>query len=154
MPETDVDMSDPQAYGEKYGYGVMYNYETNELGGGEEAVGVPFEDPNGEYMMSLSPSDQETYNADLYGDPSIWEQSGDGATDGTMVVAPPLDQQGCQGKARLEIVGEDPTSDPAVQQMLNDFYESSRTIPACRRSSTPGRNASSPSSTSTHSTPR
>ena len=33
MPETDVDMSDPQAYGEKYGYGVMYNYETNELGG-------------------------------------------------------------------------------------------------------------------------
>ncbi|HWL45790.1 MAG TPA: hypothetical protein VNQ73_22805 [Ilumatobacter sp.] len=24
-----VDMSDPQAYGEKYGYGVMYNYEVS-----------------------------------------------------------------------------------------------------------------------------
>ena len=108
----------------------MYNYETNELGGGEGPVGVPFEDPNGEYMMSLSPSDQEAYNADLYGDPSIWEQSGDlGATEGTMMVAPPLDQQGCQGKARLEVVGEDPASDPAVQQMLNDFYESQQNDP-------------------------
>ena len=129
MPDTDVDMSDPQAYGEKYGYGVMYNYETNELGGGEGPVGVPFEDPNGEYMMSLSPSDQESYNADLNGDPGIWEQSGDGATDSTMVVSPPLDQQGCQGKARLEVIGEDPASDPAVQQMLNDFYTSQQDDP-------------------------
>lgn len=129
MPEVDVDMSDPQAFGEKYGYGVMYNYETNELGGDGGPMGIPFEDPNGEYMMSLSPSDQETYSADLYGDPGIWEQSEDGATDATMVVAPPLDQQGCQGKARLEVVGEDPSSDPAVQQILNDFYESQQNDP-------------------------
>jgi peptidoglycan hydrolase-like protein with peptidoglycan-binding domain len=129
MPEVDVDMSDPQAFGEKYGYGVMYNYETNELGGDGGPMGIPFEDPNGEYMMSLSPSDQEAYSADLYGDPGIWEQSEDGATDATMVVAPPLDQQGCQGKARLEVVGEDPSSDPAVQQILNDFYESQQNDP-------------------------
>ena len=50
---------------------------------------------------------------------SIWERSGDtqgDSGDASVVVAPPLDQQGCEGKARLEVVGEDPASDPEVQQ--------------------------------------
>ena len=45
MPETDVDMSDPKAYGEKYGYGVMYNYETYEIGDGEGEAGVDLRGP-------------------------------------------------------------------------------------------------------------
>ncbi len=45
MPESDVDMSDPEAYGEKYGYGVMYNYETYELGPGKAAAGSPSRTP-------------------------------------------------------------------------------------------------------------
>lgn len=134
MPETDVDMSDPKAYGEKYGYGVMYNYETYELGNGEGDPGVSFEDPNMEYVNSLSPAEQEAYNKALYGDPGIWDQppttvaAGD-AVEATVAVAPPLDQQGCNGKARLEVVGEDPSSDPAVQSMLNDFYQSQQNDP-------------------------
>ena len=132
MPETDVDFSDPEAYGEKYGYGVMYNYETYESGSGDGGGGMAIEDPNMEYMNSLSPAEQEAYNAALYGDPSIWEgPSVDaGVTEATMVMAPPLDQQGCQGKARLEVVGEDPTTDPEVQRMLDDFYQSQQSDPA------------------------
>jgi hypothetical protein len=47
-----------------------------------------------------------------------------------MVVAPPLDQQGCDGKARLEVVGESPTSDPEVQRLLDEFYGSQQNDPA------------------------
>jgi hypothetical protein len=134
MPETDVDMSDPEAYGEKYGYGVMYNYETYEVGSGDGGGGIGIEDPNMEYMNSLSPADQEAYNAALYGDPGIWdapavEGSMEGSVDASVPMAPPLDQQGCQGKARLEVVGEDPSSDPEVQRMLEDFWQSQQNDP-------------------------
>jgi multidrug efflux pump subunit AcrA (membrane-fusion protein) len=134
MPETDVDMSDPEAYGEKYGYGVMYNYETYEVGSGDGGGGIGIEDPNMEYMNSLSPADQEAYNAALYGDPGIWdapavEGSMEGSVDASIPMAPPLDQQGCQGKARLEVVGEDPSSDPEVQRMLEDFWQSQQNDP-------------------------
>jgi hypothetical protein len=131
MPETDVDMSDPEAYGAKYGYGVMYNYQTYESGSGDGGGGVPFEDPNMEYVNGLSPAEQEAYYAALYGDPSIWEAPVDAsATEATMVVAPSLEQQGCNGQARLEVVGEDPTSDPEVQRLLDDFYSGQQNDPA------------------------
>ena len=122
---------DPKAYGEKYGYGVMYNYETYELGASGDGGGIAFEDPNMEYVNSLSPAEQEAYNAALYGDSSIWDAAAEGSvTEATMVVAPPLDQQGCDGQARLEVVGESPTTDPEVQRMLDDFYSSQQDDPA------------------------
>jgi hypothetical protein len=134
MPETDVDMSDPKAYGEKYGYGVMYNYETYELGNNSGEGGVSFEDPNMEYVNSLSPAEQEAYNKALYGDPRIWEQppttaAGGDSAEPAVGVAPPLDQQGCDGQARLAVMGEDPASDPEVQNMLNDFFQSQQNDP-------------------------
>ncbi len=83
-----------------------------------------------EYVNGLSPAEQEAYNAALYGDPSIWEGSAvEGSGDGPIAM-PPLDQQGCQGKARLEVVGEDPASDPEVQRMLDDFFRSQQDDPA------------------------
>jgi len=127
MPETDVDVSDPKAFGEKYGYGVIYNYETWEVGDGDGGPGVVIEDPNSDYVMSLSPEEQEAYYRDLYGDQSMW----DGPVDSDDVfVPPPLDQQGCEGKARLEVVGEDPSSDPAVARALEDFYARQQNDPA------------------------
>lgn len=125
MPETDVDMSDPKAYGEKYGYGVMYNYQTYEMGDGDG--GIVIDDPNMDYVNSLSPAEQEAYNTALYGDQSIWESSS--TSEDGVVMAPPLDQQGCNGIARLEVVGEDPTSDPEVQRALEDFWQSQQDDP-------------------------
>jgi hypothetical protein len=46
------------------------------------------------------------------------------------MLAPPLEQQGCQGKARFEVTGEDPTSDPEVQRLLDEFYQSQQNDPA------------------------
>ena len=152
MPETDVDMSATLRHtARSTATGSCTTTRPTSSAAARDGRGSPSRIPTWSTSMSLSPSEQEAYNADLYGDPSIWEGVRRPAvlTDATMVVAPPLDQQGCQGKARLEVVGEDPTSDPAVQQMLNDFYESQQNDPGSRRSSTPGPSASSPSSTST-----
>lgn len=57
--------TDPQGFGEKYGYGVMYDYELYETGDGPIDGG--FEDPNQEYIMGLSPAEQEAFNRALYG---------------------------------------------------------------------------------------
>jgi hypothetical protein len=112
----------------------MYNYETFELGNGEGDQGIAFEDPNMEYVNSLSPAEQQAYNTALYGDPSIWEGGpaetvAPGAATEEVAVAPPLEQQGCDGQARAEVVGADPTSDPEVQRMLDDFFQSQQSDP-------------------------
>jgi hypothetical protein len=89
-----------------------------------------------EYVSSLSPAEQEAYNIALYGDPGIWEGGGvaatvapDEATEATVFVAPPLEQQGCDGRGRAEVIGVDPASDPEVQRMLDDFFQSQQNDP-------------------------
>jgi peptidoglycan hydrolase-like protein with peptidoglycan-binding domain len=125
MPDQDEDWGSPE-FGEKYGYGVMRNYELYEAGAEEgDGGGVIVEDPNMEYVNSLTPDEQEAYYAALYGDTSTMTTEPAIDDDGNEIwTSPPLEEQGCQGKARLEVVGEDPASDPAVQQALNDFYQS------------------------------
>lgn len=128
--------NDPKAFGEKYGYGVVHNYELweepnfnadGELSySGEQA----FEDPNWEYQQTLSPSEQQAYQEVLYGDQSYYESAdtipasdGDVAVADTVAVAAPsLEQQGCYGKAQLEVFGEQPIQDPKVQERMNEYY--------------------------------
>ncbi|HWL43395.1 MAG TPA: peptidoglycan-binding domain-containing protein [Ilumatobacter sp.] len=122
IPDQDQNWGSPE-FGAKYGYGVMYQYELYELGEGDG--GMFFDDPNQEYVESLTDSEREAYYASLSGDPSIWQREPEFDENGEEIwVNPPLDQMGCQGKARLEVVGDDPMSDPAVQEALNEYYES------------------------------
>lgn len=116
----------PEAYGEKYGYGVVRSYELyeepyiDENGGGNG--GPTFEDPNEDYVMSLSDSERDAYYEVLYGSQND-QMFDETDPDGTQVMyAPSLEEQGCQGKARLEVVGDDPTNDPQIQQALNDVF--------------------------------
>lgn len=111
MPGTDE-------FGEKYGYGVMYFYELYELNP-DESGGFQFEDPNQEYVSSLGQTEQEAYFAALYGDQEDVMSEGD-----DVYVAPPIEQQGCEGKARFEVVGADPWADPEISQSLDDYFQS------------------------------
>jgi hypothetical protein len=145
ITESDEDIalsSDPEAYGKKYGYGVVRNYELYELpyigeeGEGGFGGGQEFEDPNQEYVTSLSPDEQEAYYAELYGEPTedqaLEEDSSfdDGeVTEASIFVSPPLEEQGCFGKARLDIVGVNPAEDPDVQAALNEYFENSQDDP-------------------------
>jgi hypothetical protein len=78
-PEIDP-ASDPEAYGERYGYGVVLNYELYTVPRLESGVdpGAEFVDPNQEYVEG-----EEDPNA--------------------VVASPPLEEQGCQGKAQPEL---------------------------------------------------
>lgn len=127
--------TDPEAFGAKYGYGVVYYYELYDepglrSGDGPGAMTQEFEDPNQDYVESLSESEMQDYYATLDGDPEIWEQPEDETGSSEVFVAPPLEEQGCRGKARLEVYGENPAeSDPEFQQRMNDFWEDSQNDP-------------------------
>jgi hypothetical protein len=148
--ETDEDIalySDPEAFGKKYGYGVVRSYELYEepyIGqDGDGGFGGPeVENPNEEYVTSLSPDEQEAYYASLYGEPTEEPALEDSSFDdgeasvSTEYISPPLEEQGCYGIAQLEVVGEDPANDPDVQAALNDFYETSQDDPRIEAANT------------------
>jgi multidrug efflux pump subunit AcrA (membrane-fusion protein) len=116
--EDDLAFSDPTGFGEKYGYGVMRNYEMYEVGDG--GAGVVFEDPNQEYIMGLDQDEQQTYYRTLYG--AEYDGPSNTTPDGAYV-PPPVEERGCAGIARYEIYGDSPGDDPEVQALLNEYYE-------------------------------
>jgi hypothetical protein len=124
FPQPEVNPADdPVAYGERYGYGVVWNYEVftlPRLQGGEDPF--QFEDPNQDYVASLEQSEIDAYYASLYGDQT-------GFAEGEEYVPPPLEEQGCQGKARKEVVGERPYDNPDIQQRINEYYENANSDP-------------------------
>lgn len=103
-------MSDPEAFGEKYGYGVVRGFETQ-----GDFTGSSFEDPNADYLASLSESETTAYYEALYG-PSPDVQ------DGEEFTMPPLEEQGCNGAAQLAVIGESPMTDVDIQNRLSELF--------------------------------
>jgi hypothetical protein len=144
-PDQDEDsalVNDPQAYGEKYGYGVVRNYEQWEEPSllGEEPAdgGAQVDDPNQDYVSSLSEDENEQYYASLYGQQSdvtasTVSASGDDdvAVAGTAAAAPVrMEDQGCTGQAQAEVYGSDPMQDnPDLQERMNEFWQDSESDP-------------------------
>lgn len=130
----DLQINDPEAYGKKYGYGIVRNYELYDLpsieagdtGGGSPATVVDdFVDPNQPYVESLTESEREQYYISLNGDPSIWEGSED-----EDFVQPAPEEMGCQGIASAEIWEQSPAdSDPDIQDRMNDYWENMESDP-------------------------
>ena len=124
-PEDEMRFTDPEGFGEKYGYGVMYSYELYETGDAPIAAG--FEDPNQDYIVSLSPEEQEAFYRALHGvqfDGPPTTDAGSGEN-----VLPPLEDRGCQATSRAEVYGQSPGDDPAVQEVLREFSENQRDDP-------------------------
>ncbi len=112
--DFEEQMSDPEGYGEKYGYGVVRSYES------QGAMSVPgdggFEDPNADYVASLTESETRDYYEALYGPtPDV--------ADGEEFMMPPLEEQGCTGVAQLAVFGENPITDPDVQARVGELFE-------------------------------
>lgn len=132
--EYEEQMADPVAYGEKYGYGVVRNYELYEepnIGEDDGLDGPTFVDPNEDYVMSLSDSERDAYYEVLYGAPQEEQIYDESTPEGTQAeyLSPPLEEQGCQGTARLDVVGEDPTNDPEIQRALDDVFSAQQNDP-------------------------
>jgi hypothetical protein len=151
--EDEALMADQQAYGRKYGYGVVHNYEQWEEPSlnGDEVIGKDarqFEDPNQDYVSTLSPSESEEYYQSLYGggfSSGVADGFGtapataatDAASTGTDVVDGTIlpakvrpEDQGCSGRASAEVYGADPMqSNPDLQTRMNDYWEDSQNDP-------------------------
>ncbi|MEX0846309.1 MAG: hypothetical protein WD023_00890 [Ilumatobacteraceae bacterium] len=109
-------MADPVAYGEKYGYGIVrqndLSDEMNESGSYES-----YEDPNQDYMNSLSMEEQQSYQEALFGKQNMMP-----VDEGEEYVQPPIEEQGCYGKASASVFG-DAMSDPDIQATMTDYFE-------------------------------
>lgn len=114
-------MADPVAYGEKYGYGIVRQYELSDQM--NEDGDSSYVDPNQDYLESLSMAESEAYQEALYG-----KQSMEPMGDSDEYIPPPIEEQGCYGKASAEVYGA-AMSDPDIQTKMNDFYENAQNDP-------------------------
>jgi hypothetical protein len=126
----DQDLS-PAEFGKKYFYGTVHNYELYELPGigtGENgvpatALGQGFVDPNQDYMQSLSSEDQQKYQEALYGAQINQEPTVDTVTGEPVYVPPPVEQQGCSGKAQLAAYGQQPYNNPDFSKRYEELSQ-------------------------------
>lgn len=113
--------ADPEAYGKKYGYGIVFNYEQYEepmlTGAGTDASTSGFVDPNEEYVSSLGETERDTYYELLYGN-AVFADADDQA-------APPTaEEMGCYGSAQVEVFGDRIVVDPEINNRISDFFQS------------------------------
>ena len=122
-------MADPVAYGEKYGYGVVRGFDMQEEMN-DSATQMP-EDPNSEYVNSLSMDEQNAYYEALYGamseEPMIDEVDESGEP-----VMPTMESTGCNSKANEEVYGDQVLNDPDISDRLNQMFEDSQNDPALK----------------------
>lgn len=111
--DQDEQLADPIAYGERYGYGVVRTWES-----AEDAMSdlSPDADPNEAYLATLTPDEAQAWFSSLTG---LSEAAFDAAA---ALTPPPLDEQGCHGRAQAQVHGDSPTDDPAVEEELIDAF--------------------------------
>jgi hypothetical protein len=110
---TEADMARDR---EQFGYGISTYI-------GNEDIGTSFQpdvqtNPNDQYVQTLSEGEQTAYYEDLYGPPYEGEEPYDPAT-----------ARGCENEARRAVYGDDPFSDPEIQEDLNKVYEATTDDP-------------------------
>lgn len=115
---------DDREFVSQWGYGAVEYPGADEQPDPEQTT----TDPNSDYVMSLSESEQAAYYEALYGPtPSEEEMSEDGSYEYNWETA------GCSGWASHEISGDDPLQSDEfadVMDAITAFYESSATLPA------------------------
>lgn len=116
---------DKREWVEKYGYGYVnspFAEQAEENPSEQEST-----DPNSEYVMSLSESEQTAFYETLYGPtPSEDEISEDGSYEYNW------EEAGCQGWAQHEIEGDDPTQAEEFSELrkkIEELYSTAQESP-------------------------
>jgi len=114
---------DDREWVSQYGYGAVRSPFTDEPSTAEEE----YVDPNGDYVASLSESEQTAFYEALYGPQPTEEEMGeDGSYEYDWQTA------GCQGAAQHEVAGEDVSQSDEFKPLfdaINEFYEGMPTWP-------------------------
>ncbi len=135
--DWELQMNDPQAFGEKHGYGVVYNYELYEEPSllGETSEGAPVStmapNANDEYVQSLGESEQSEYYASLYGEPMMdVPVEGEDSATAVTAAAIAIEDQGCYGQANAEVYPQNETmNDPDIQERLSEYWQDQQDAP-------------------------
>lgn len=115
---------DDREWVEQYGYGAV-NYPGRDTPVDPDQE---FVDPNQDYVMSLSESEQAAYYETLYGPQPTEEELN---SDGGYEYDP--ENAGCYGSAQVEVQGTDPYSaeeHKPVMEAINEFYTGVQNDPA------------------------
>ncbi len=124
---ADAEMPDLESeeYVAEHGYG-MTTYDQEEVA---PEPSEAFEDPNADYVASMSESERAAYEEALYGSPEQFEMTDPEAE----MPAYDWTAMGCTGRAQHEVYEtEDPMSDPEfapLAEEVNRFYENLMTRP-------------------------
>jgi len=119
---------DDREWVSQYGYGAVRSPFTDEPSTAEEE----YVDPNGDYVASLSESEQTAFYEALYGPQPTEEEMGgeemgeDGSFEYDWQTA------GCQGAAQHEVAGEDVSRSEEFEPLfdaINEFYEVMPSLP-------------------------
>lgn len=114
---------DDREWVEQYGYGAVNSPFTEEPPAPEEE----YVDPNGDYVASLSESEQAAFYEALYG-PGIAEEE----MSEDEVYEYDWQTAGCQGAAQHEVDGEDLSQSAEFKSLfdaINEFYEGMQSWP-------------------------
>ena len=125
-------------YGEQHGYGIVYGFVTYELPyldqdgnyADDSPINRSFDDPNSDYVNALSPEEQEQYYVSLNGDWSKFQEPSIGDDGEEVYETPPLDEQGCYGKAQQQVYGEQPWNNQDFNDRQNELFEALENDPA------------------------
>jgi hypothetical protein len=131
MAPEDLDVEwGTREFAEKYGYGIT----TNPFGDGAEAAPAQeFDDPNSEYVESMSDSEREAYYLALHGDQVFPEDAEDEAE-----FVYDWEQNGCQGRAQHEVyegAGDDART-TTLQDEMNAVWEQTQQDPRVAEATT------------------
>ena len=116
---------DSREFVSQYGYGAVKQPGQEDA----EASAEQFEDPNGEYVASLSESEQVAYQEALSG-PQPTEEEMAAMESGEYEWK--WENAGCSGKAQHEVMGEDPMQSDEHKPLMDavsKFYEEQPTWP-------------------------
>lgn len=100
IEQFSSDEMNTEAWIATHGYGIFTN---------DPAVFAPYEDPNAEYVASLSAASRAAYEEALYG---TWN----GMTDDQGV-----EERGCEGQASAELSGTVPLNDPRMEALTDEM---------------------------------
>ena len=119
--ELDDERQRPD-FGTEFGYGVTRRYELYEwpntdaegnwVSQDDDDAGAV--DPNEAYVQSLSPEDQEAYSTALLGEFATSEAQSYDAEGNPVFDVPPIEDQGCSGKAYVATYGGEHAYDDAA----------------------------------------
>lgn len=112
-------------WAEQYGYGI-----TTDPWADQEQV-EPVEewtDPNDDYVMAMSPGEQEAYYEALYGPMDFAEDDGEWVEGDDMAVEYDWEEAGCQGLAQHEVYDQDNAQAMWEDPAFSEFFAAAERI--------------------------